>query len=198
MKLYNILYLAVAVSLVACSGESKRVVVMASGKIAQNGDNLTLTPGTTHNEVTFDAEGNKITVSSPAGNKEFDLKESGLYLLNLKKDTLAGSYQKTGTDNSQITITEESLWERVDSLSQLLKGQNVSAANKNYSVPPMTITKVTSNTEAQIIGPHRRLPASLDPSKQHEVYKFFTNKEISEIIEKVKKNMAGRDSTKAN
>ena len=39
MKLYNILYLAVAVSLAACSGESKKVMVMASGKIAQNGDN---------------------------------------------------------------------------------------------------------------------------------------------------------------
>ena len=70
---------------------------------------ITLTPGTTHNEVTFDAAGDKITVTSPAGNKEFDLKESGLYLLNLKKDTLAGSFQKTGTDNSQIKITEESL-----------------------------------------------------------------------------------------
>ena len=89
MKLYNILYLAVAVSFAACSGESKKVVVMASGKIAQNGDNITLTPGTTHNEVTFDASSDKITVTSPAGNKEFDLKESGLYLLNLKKDTLA-------------------------------------------------------------------------------------------------------------
>ena len=74
------------------------------------------------------------------------------------------------------------MWERVDSLTQLVKGQNVSAANKNYSVPPMSIAKVTGNTEAQIIGPHRRLPGSFDPSKQHEVYKFYTNKEITEII----------------
>jgi phospholipase/lecithinase/hemolysin len=198
MKLYNIVYLAVAVFFAACSGEPKKIVVMASGKIAQNGDNLTLTPGTTHNEVIFDAAGDKITVTSPAGNKEFDVKESGLYLLNLKKDTLAGSFQKTGTDNSQIKITEEGLWDRVDSLSQLMKGQNVSAANRNYSLAPMAITKVTNNTNAQIIGPHRRLPGSLDPSREHEVYKFYTNKELAEIIAKVKKNMAGRDSTRAN
>ena len=54
----------------------------------------------------------------------------------------------------------------------------------------MSIAKITKNTDAQIIGPFRKIPGSFDPSKEHEVYKFFTNKEISDIIEKVKKNMA--------
>lgn len=199
MKLYNLIYLLAVVMFVSCSGESKKVVVMASGKVAVNGNTVTLEPGTTHNELTFDA-GDKVTVTSPAGNKDFEVKEPGLYLLNLKKDTLGGSFQKTGTDNSQIRITEENLWERVDSLSQLMKGQNVSAEKRNYSIPPMSIAKITNNTGAQIVGPHRRLPGSFDPSKEHEVYKFYTNKELADIIAKVRKNLGGggADSAKAN
>ena len=163
---------------------------MASGTIKAEGNTITLQPGTTHNEQTIVPSGDKLTVNAPSGNKEFDVKEAGLYLLNLKKDTIAGSYQKTGTDNSQIVITQENLWERVDSLTMLMKGQGVSEAKRNYSIPPMSIAKITKNTEAEIIGPYRKIPGSFDPSKEHEVYKFFTNKELSDIIEKVKKNMA--------
>lgn len=191
MKRHIILFISIiSFTLYSCGGGGKKVVVMASGTIKADGDNITLTPGTTHNEETISAGGDKITVTSPSGNKEFDVKEAGLYLLNLKKDTLAGSYQKTGTDNSQIVITEESLWQRVDSLTKLLKGEGVSEANRNYSIPPMTIAKITNNADAEIVGPYRKVPGSLDPSKQHELYKFFTNKEIAEIIDKVKKNMA--------
>lgn len=196
MKLYSTLCLLLMITLVSCGGGGKKVMVMASGKIQVNGNAITLDPGTTHNEETVVPDGDKITVTSPAGSKDFEVKEPGLYLLNLKKDTIAGSFQKTGTDNSQITITEESLWERVDSLTQLLKGQNVSEAKRNYSLAPMSIAKISKNTDAEIIGPHRRLPGSLDPSKQHEVYKFYTNKEIADIIAKVKKNMSGADSAK--
>jgi hypothetical protein len=189
MKAFGVL-LAISCFLVSCGGGGKKVLVMASGKVAVNGNTITLTPGSTHNEATVEPDGDKITVSSADGNKDFDVKESGLYLLNLKKDTLAGSYQKTGTDNSQIVITEENLWQRVDSLSQLMKGQNVSEAKRNYSLPPFSIARITKNTNAQIVGPYRKLPGSFDPSKEHEVYKFYTNKEIADIIEKVKKNMA--------
>ena len=173
----------------SCSGGGKKVLVMASGTIQVSGNNITLKPGTTHNEESVVVDGDKVSVSSPSGNKDFDVKESGLYLLNLKKHTLAGSYQKTGTDNSQIVITQENLWERVDSLTLLMKGQGVSEAKRNYSIPPMSIAKITKNTEAQIVGPFRKLPGSFDPSREHEVYKFFTNKEIADIIDKVKKNM---------
>jgi len=191
MKHYSLLLVSIiSIFLYSCSGGGKKVVVMASGTIKADGNTITLQPGTTHNEETIVPSGDKITVNAPSGSKEFDVRESGLYLLNLKKDTLAGSYQKTGTDNSQIVITEANLWERVDSLTMLLKGQGVSEEKRNYSIPPMAIAKITKNTEAQIIGPYRKIPGSFDPSKEHEVYKFFTNKEISDIIEKVKKNMA--------
>jgi hypothetical protein len=191
MKKYIVVFISViSFSFYSCSGGGKKVVIMASGTIKADGNTITLQPGTTHNEQTISPGGDKITVNAPSGNIEFDVKDPGLYLLNLKKDTLAGSYQKTGTDNSQIVITQENLWERVDSLTLLLKGQGVSEAKRNYSIPPMTVAKITGNTDAQIIGPYRKIPGSFDPSKEHEVYKFFTNKEISDIIEKVKKNMA--------
>lgn len=191
MKSFLVLLISIiSFSFYSCSGDGKKVVVMASGTIKADGSTITLQPGTTHNEQTISPGGDKITVNSPSGSKEFEVKESGLYLLNLKKDTLAGSYQKTGTDNSQIVITQENLWERVDSLTLLMKGQGVSEAKRNYSIPPMSMAKITNNTNAEIVGPYRKLPGSFDPSKEHEVYKFFTNKEISDIIEKVKKNMA--------
>src|SRR5690349_19152735 len=132
MKKHIILILSVtSILFYSCGGGGgKKVVVMASGSIKAEGDNITLTPGSTHNEQTISPTGDKITVTSPSGNKEYDVKEGGLYLLNLKKDTVAGSFQKTGTDNSQIVITEENLWQRVDSLTKLLKGEGVSAANR--------------------------------------------------------------------
>jgi hypothetical protein len=174
----------------SCSGGGKKVVIMASGKIEVSGNTINLKPGTTHNETSFGPDGNNITVVSPAGNSDFSVSEDGLYLLNLKKDTLVGSFQRVGTDNSQQVISQDDLFQRVDSLTKLMSGQNVSEAAKNYNVPPMKITKVSSNTDAQIIGPFRKIPGSFDPSKEHEVYKFYTNKEIVEIIANVKKMLA--------
>ncbi len=176
----------------ACSGEAgKKVVVMASGKIGISGNTITLQPGTTHTETSLVPEADSIIVVSPTGNTGFSVKEAGLYVLNLKKDTLVGSYQRTGTDNSQQSITQESLWERIDSLTKLIQGQNVSEAARNYHIPPFRMSRITNNTEAQIIGPFHKIPGSFDPSKKHEVYKFYTNRDVMEIIERVKKMLAG-------
>lgn len=163
---------------------------MASGKIQVNGNTINLQPGTTHNEVTVDPDSDSIIVTSPSGNQGYAVKEAGFYLLNLKKDTIVGSYLRTGTDNSQQVISQENLWQRVDSLTQLMKGQNVSAERRNYNLPPFSIAKITDNTKAQIIGPFRKVPGSFDPALEHEVYKFYTNKEVAEIVENVKKMMA--------
>lgn len=180
-----------AVFLASCSsGGGKKVLVMASGKVQANENTITLDPGTTHNELTVEPDGDKITVTTPSGNQDFDIKEPGIYLLNLKKDTLVGSYQRTGTDNSQQVITQDDLFNRVDSLTALMQGTNVNAASRNYNVPPMTISKISANTNAQIIGPFRKLPGSFDPSKEHEIYKFYTNKEVAEIVANVKKMLS--------
>jgi hypothetical protein len=173
-RIASIIFVPLVIFFASCGGGGKKVIVMASGKIEINENTVSLQPGSTHNESTLTPNGDKITVNSPTGNQEFDVKESGLYLLNLKKDTLAGSYQRTGTDNSQQVISQENLWQRVDSLNQLMAGQNVSDAKRNYHLPPFTIRKISTNTNAQIVGPYRKIPGSFDPNQEHEVYKFYT------------------------
>ncbi len=188
MKLNTPLFLfAATIFLYACSsgGPETKVLVMASGDIQITGNTITLKPGTRHNESTFTAKGDSITVEAPSGTTSYAVEGPGLYLLNLKKDTLVGSYQRVGTDNSQQVITQESLKHRLDSLNMLLAGQNVSAAGRNYNLAPFAIGRITENTEAQIVGPYVSMPGSFDPTKEHEIYKFYTSKEMSEIIEKL-------------
>jgi hypothetical protein len=188
---YLVSLFAIAIFISSCSsGGGKKVIVMASGKVQANGNAITLQPGTTHNEVTVEAGGDIVTVTSPTGSQDFAVKEPGIYVLNLKKDTLVGSYQRTGTDNSQQRISQDDLFNRVDSLTALMNGTNVSEAARNYNIPPMSIARISANSEAQIIGPFRKLPGSFDPSKEHEIYKFYTNKEIAEIITNVKKMLS--------
>jgi hypothetical protein len=147
--------------LAACSGgPSKKVLVMASGKLATDANNkglIKLNPGTQHNETTlqFKADEKVVTVESPTGKKEYALPEDGLYILNLKTDTLIGSYQSFGEGMGETRITQEKFQERIDSLQQLLLGQNVSDAKRNYFILPGDIKKVTANTDAQVFGPYQ-------------------------------------------
>jgi hypothetical protein len=182
MKILSLI--AILSLLASCSGGGKKVLVMTSGKAQISGNTITLNPGTQHNETTFVPDGDSITVVSPSETKGFSVKDDGYYLLNLKNDTVAGAYQSVGTDNSTIVITQENLRARIDSLYQLMLGVNVSEKARNYNIPPFTIAKITNNTDAQIIGPFVKIPGSFDPSQKHEVYKFYTNKEIMEILQK--------------
>ena len=65
----RIIYLPALVAIVlftSCSN-NKKVLVMASGKVQMEGNTVTLDPGTTHNEITFEPDGDNITVVSPSG-----------------------------------------------------------------------------------------------------------------------------------
>jgi hypothetical protein len=107
--------------------------------------------------------------------------------LNLKKDTLVGSYQRVGSENSQQVITQENLKLRIDSLNQLMAGTNTNTSNRNFCIPPNQIAKVSANTNAEIIGPYKTVPGSFAAGKEHEIYKFYTNKEMQEIVGKLSK-----------
>lgn len=170
--------------LAGCSegGSQKKVLVMVSGKVQIAGNVITLQPGTTHTENIITEVSDKLTIKTPSGSSDVNVPDGGLYILNLKKDTLVGSFQRIGSDNSQQVITQENLKTRIDSLNQLMAGTNVNSANRNYSIPPNQITKISSNTEAQIIGPYKRVPGSFEGGKEHEIYKFYTNKEMQEIV----------------
>lgn len=171
-----------------CSeGQEKKVVVMASGKVQIKDNVITLEPGTTHTENEIVVTTSKLTVTTPSGPSEYAVPEAGLYILNIKNDTLVGSYQHIGTDNSQQVISQENLKIRIDSLKQLMAGINANAAKRNFSIPPNHITKISENTRSQIIGPYKKVPASFEGGKEHEIYKFYTNKEMQEIVEKLSK-----------
>lgn len=170
----------------ACSGKKEtKVLVMASGKVQIKEDVIILEPGTTHTENDVALSSNKLTVTTAAGSADFSVSEPGLYILNIKNDTLIGSYQHTGADASQQVISQESLKTRIDSLHQLMAGRNASSMNRNYFILPNQVMKISSNTNAQIIGPYKKVPGSLEGGKEYEIYKFYTNKEMHEIVDKL-------------
>jgi hypothetical protein len=177
--------------LAACSGTSdtpqKKVLVMISGKAKIEDNIITLEPGTTHTENLITASGDKLTIKSPSGSTDITVPDAGLYILNLKKDTLVGSFQRVGSENSQEVITQDNLKLRIDSLNRLMAGTNTNTANRNFCIPPNQIMKVSANTKAEIIGPYKTVPGSFAGGKEHEIYKFYTNKEMQEIVRKLTK-----------
>ncbi|MBL7736996.1 MAG: hypothetical protein JNL51_16180 [Chitinophagaceae bacterium] len=182
----SLLIIGCIILLSACSGGGKKVLIMSSGKVQLNGNAITASSGGTHTETTLVPDGDNISVVSESGTTNFTVKEPGIYILNLKKDTVVGSYQRTGTDQFQEVITQKDLARRIDSLYLLAQGLNVNEASRNYNIPPFQLSHITNNLQAQIVGPFLKMPGSFDPSKEHEVYKFYTNKEIMEIIDKLK------------
>ena len=186
------------VLLAACSSTpQKKVVVMASGKLSVNGDVVSFEPGTQHNEQTITLKGDKLTVTDPSGSKDYAVTEPGTWLLNLKKDTLIGSFQVFGEAGTREgRITHEQMMQRMDSLQQLMTGANVTAARKNHFLAPNDLKKITSADNAIVVGPFKGMPASLEPDKKGnipEVYKFISNKDARETLDRLEKMLKGTE-----
>jgi hypothetical protein len=183
----------------ACSpGVEKKVKVMSSGKIQvdEATKTITLTPGNQHNEAEFTlTEKDKaITVKSAEGDKSFDVPEAGLYILNLKTDTLIGNLVNFGSGGAPSSISTEQLEHIIDSTQQLINGQNASDEKKTYFIVPNTIKKLTTNLNAQLINPYKNIPYKVEADKDGkapEIYKFFTamqkRESLNELIERMKK-----------
>jgi hypothetical protein len=177
--------LSLAFLLISCS--EKKVLVMASGKITVEGNIISAEEGTTHSEQECIVKEASVVIKNTAGSSQIPVNESGLYILNIKKDTIVGSYQHLGTDNSLKRLSQEALQRSIDSLESLMKGLNVTAANRNFCIPPGKLSFITENTQAQVVGPYLKMPGSFEGGREYEIYKFYTNKEIREIIEKLRK-----------
>lgn len=177
--------LAMFLLLTACGG-GKKVKIMASGKLKVEGNVVNLQPGTTHNEEELAVSGDKITVND--GSKTYDVAvpSSGLYILNLKTDTIVGAYQRIGVEANTAKVTQEELVKKIDSLEQLMAGKNVSAQNRNFCIAPGSIARISDNLQSQIIGPFLKMPSSFEGGKEYEIYKFSTNKEVHEVVQKLK------------
>jgi predicted component of type VI protein secretion system len=189
---------AVSVFFAACSSTpGKKVIVMSSGKIQVDPSThtVTLTPGTQHNEaeLTLSPSDKGVTVKSPEGEKIYEAPESGLFLLNLKVDTLIGNIVNFGAAGQPTTLTTDQFDHIIDSTQQLLAGANADN-KKTFFIVPGSIKKITANINGQLINPYNNIPYKVDLDKDGnvpEIYKFFTAKQkresLNELIERMKK-----------
>jgi hypothetical protein len=183
--------LVVAIVLSACSSQNKKIVVMSKGEAVVNTDAGTISAkdGAGHNEKEAYAGGGKIAfkLSSPAGDAAVELEEPGLYVVNVKTDTILGSYQNyIDPKLAQNVMTQEVLRQKLDSLKLLSEGKNVSAANRNFFILPNHAVHITGNSEALVVGPyHQMRSAEKINGKDPEVYRFYSIKEVREMIDKL-------------
>ena len=183
----TLLFSSIAFFFIACNSNPTKVIVMTSGNVTAKENTISLEPGNTHNEVTLDNPGESITVKFEGKDLTFKVEGPGLHILNLKKDTIAGSYQRLGEGANQGVITQDQLVKKIDSLNQLIAGTNVSKEARNFSIPPFAIQKISDNGKATVVGPFLRMPATFAGGEELEVYKFYTNKELKEVAEKLVK-----------
>ncbi len=162
---------------------------MGKGELKIEGNRITLQDGSGHIEKEIMlGSGKQMIYAKVNGNDlSFDLYEPGAYILNLKTDTIVGAHQKIGADlNNQKTITFEDLKVIIDSLNNLILGKNVSTQNRNYLIAPNQLQAISMNTMAKIYGPYKKVSATQElgaDGKEPEIYKFYTNKEMRELIE---------------
>jgi len=190
-RLSGFLLITVVLGFTACKGHDKKIMVYASSDIQTDNTktNITVTDGSTHHEQELDFPGSDpvtLNVQSPQGKFALNATEDGLYVANLKNDTVIGSYQHVGAENGG-KITQDALKQKLDSLQKLVAGQNISDANHNYFIAPGKIVKISKETQAKVFGPFTTIPGAFDAGSVPEIYKFYSIKELREIIVNLEK-----------
>lgn len=186
-RLSGFLLIAVLLSFTACKSHDKKILLYASGNIQTDNShtNITVADGTTHHEQELDFPGSEpvtLNIQSPQGKFSLNAAEDGLYIANLKNDTVIGSYQHVGSDNGGARMSQDAAKQKLDSLQKLLLGQNVSDANRNYFILPGKIAKITTELRAKVFGPYTTIPGAFDAGSVPEIYKFYSIKEVREIV----------------
>jgi hypothetical protein len=181
--------IVICIFLVACGGD-KKIVVLSKGPAEINTDLKTIKAGegAGHEEKEAMVSGDKIVfkLSTPAGEATVQLLQNGLYIVNVKNDTIIGSYQNYSAPHEQKVMTQDYLKKQIDSLQLLSEGKNVTPANRNFYILPNHAAWVTNNLQALIVGPyHKMTSAETVDGKSPEVYRFYSIKEIRETIEKL-------------
>jgi hypothetical protein len=183
-----------AVVVLASCGKTeagKKVLIISRGDITANANNITIKGTTGSAEKLIEITDDKIAelnVDGPNGKSSIKLPgEKGYYILNLRADSLVGSEQKIGTDiSSSRTISQEEIKLKIDSLTKLTQGANVTAG-ANFLVAPNEIKKISSNANARVFGPFVKIPGKIDAAPgggTPEIYKFYTTNEMREQIKK--------------
>ena len=183
--------LCLSILFVACSDEHKTIVVMSKGNadIDLNAGTIKSKDGSGHVEKLLNIDSKKVSfkLSTPAGEATVEMMDNGLYVINVKNDTIIGSYQKyTSATLAQNVITQESLKQKIDSLKLLVEGKNISVANRNYFILPNQAIRISSNHLSEVVGPyHQMRTAEKVNGKEPEIYRFYSIKEIREMIVKL-------------
>ncbi|MBV9988471.1 MAG: hypothetical protein JO301_12390 [Chitinophagaceae bacterium] len=184
--------------LASCNDSAKKVIVMSKGEADINTDTKIITgkEGAGRNEKMFVLGGGEHTfkLNTPAGEATVQIKENGVYIVNVMNDTIIGSFQKYADPaKANTSISQENLKHRIDSLHQLMEGKNVSEANKNFFILPKYATRITGNLDAQIVGPyHQMTSAEKVNGKDPEVYRFYSIKEIRDMVAKMEALTVGK------
>ncbi len=173
----------------ACASHQKKILLYANSNIQvdESQKNITVTDGNSQVEKELDFSGADpvvLNINGPQGKYSLEAKEDGLFLANLKADTIVGSMQHTGIIK-QTRITQEQLKLQLDSLNKLVKGTNISAEAKNYFILPGKIEKISNFTKAKVFGPFSPVPSAFDASTVPEIYKFYNLSEVNDIISKL-------------
>lgn len=186
--------IAIAIIFACNTAANKKVLIMGRGAIKLNGNDISMSDGSGYTEETVEVSGDKAitwNVTTPSGKTTVAIpEEKGFYILNLKTDTIVGSRQIFGTDiSSKRTISQEELKLKIDSLTKLTAGANISPGH-NYIVLPSELKKISDDTDAKLFGPFTTIPGTLEADKNGkapEIYKFYTNNELRALISNLKK-----------
>ena len=189
MKKSFVLLLSAAFLFTACNSHNKKILVYANSDIQvdESQKNIVVKDGTTQEEKELSFSGSApvvLNIQGPGGKYTLEAKEDGYYIANLKSDTVGGGLQHVGTV-AYTRVTQEQLKSNLDSLNKLIRDENVSAANKNYFIPPGKIGKLSDFTKVKVFGPFTSIPSSFDAGSVSEIYKFYNISEVRDIIDKL-------------
>jgi len=196
MKTNLTLLVACTFFFAACGSHTKKIIVYANNDADINQETKAVTQKDTvgHLDKTIQySTGDKVSLSVKtfAGSTiTVEIPGDGYYIANLKaKDTIIGGFQKYSTpEEANRVMSQEQLLHNIDSLNQMIQGINVSAANRTFFILPNTAVKITSNTEATIVGPYHRMTSiAKEGDKEPEVYRFYSITEVREMVDKLMK-----------
>jgi len=179
------------VLLSSCAGNNKRIFIMSKGpaQYDEAAKTISAKDGKGHEEKIINISSAEVALklNGPTGDAAISFKENGLYIINIKNDTILGSKQNYVSPKLQKDImTQDELKIKIDSLHQLMEAKNISTANHNFFILPNQAIKITDNLEAIIVGPfHQMTTAERVDGKEPEVYRFYSIREIRETVTKL-------------
>jgi hypothetical protein len=190
-KLPGLLLLLTVIGFTACKGHEKKILVYANSDIQVDNSkqHITVTDGGPHHEQELDFTGSDpvtLDAQTPTGKLSVTATDDGLYIFNLKTDTVIGSYKHVGA-NAKTNLSQDEAKHDLDSLQKLIQDLNVTEANRNYFIAPGKMVKVTSEPKAKVFGPFTGIPGSFDAGSVPEIYKFYSMSEIREMIDNLQK-----------